>query len=161
MKNIVLIGLMGAGKTTIGKELSLRLNRDMIDMDDYIEDKYNMSISDMFNISEDYFRERETLCAIEISKKENIIISTGGGIVKNSKNMEVLSENGIVIYIDRPVEDIIGDIDVISRPLLKDGAYKLYELYHQRHELYKTYAHYHLINDKTIEDIVDRILEVV
>ena len=58
MKNIVLIGLMGAGKTTIAKELSKRLNRDMIDMDDYIEAKYKMSIPEMFDISEEYFREK-------------------------------------------------------------------------------------------------------
>ena len=161
MKNIVLIGLMGAGKTTIAKELSVRLNRDMIDMDDYIEEKYKMSIPQMFEISENYFREKETECTLEVSKKENIIISTGGGIIKNPINMNALRENGIVIYIDRPLENIMEDIDVIHRPLLKDGPEKLRALHVERYELYKSYAHYHLINDKTIEDIITKILEVV
>ena len=161
MKNIVLIGLMGAGKTTISKVLSLRLKKELIDMDDYIENKYNMSIPDMFNISEEYFRERETICALEISKKEDTIISAGGGIVKNPKNMEVLSRNGIIIYIDRPLEHILKDINVACRPLLKDGVDKLKELYVQRHEVYKHYADFHLINDQTIEDIVNKIIEVI
>lgn len=161
MKNIVLIGLMGAGKSTISQILSLKLGKEMIDMDDYIEKKYNMSIPEMFEISEGYFREKESECALEISKKQNMIISTGGGIVKNPKNMEVLRESGIVIFIDRPVEHILKDIDVEYRPLLKDNPSKLYDLYNERHELYKLYAHYHLINDQTIEDIVNKILEVV
>ena len=161
MKNIVLIGLMGAGKTTIGQILSEKLSKEVIDMDDYIENKYNMSISDMFKISEDYFREKESDCVLEISKRENVIISTGGGIIKNPKNMEVLRDKGIVIYIDRPVEYILRDIDVAHRPLLKDNPSKLYNLYNQRHELYKSYAHHHFINDGSIEDIVNKILEVI
>ena len=160
MKNIVLIGMMGAGKTTLAKELSLILGRDMIDMDEYIETKYNMSIPEMFDASEEYFRERETICALEVSKKENVIISTGGGIIKNPQNMEALSENGIIIYIDRPIDNIMEDINVIHRPLLKDGPEKLRILYKERHETYKHYAHYHLVNDKTIQDIIDKILEV-
>ena len=62
MKNIVLIGIMGAGKTTIGKKLSIDLNRPFIDMDEYLEKKYEMRISDMFKISEDYFRDHESAC---------------------------------------------------------------------------------------------------
>lgn len=67
MKNIVLIGIMGAGKTTIGKKLSADLNRPFIDMDDYLEKKYNMSIADMFKISEDYFRNHESACCKAIA----------------------------------------------------------------------------------------------
>ena len=161
MKNIVLIGLMGAGKTTIGQILSEKLSKDVVDMDDYIENKYNMSIPDMFKISEEYFREKESDCVLEISKRENVIISTGGGIIKNPKNMEVLRDKGIVIYIDRPVEYILRDIDVAHRPLLKNNPSKLYDLYNQRHEVYKSYAHHHFINDGSIEDIVNKILEVI
>ena len=161
MKNIVLIGMMGAGKTTIGNALASRLHKDMIDMDEYIEKKYDMSISEMFEISEEYFREKETQCALEVSKSKDMIISAGGGIIKKPQNMETLSQNGIVIYIDRPIIHILKDINVAHRPLLKDGKEKLNELYDQRHELYMHYADYHFVNDRTIEDIVDKILEVI
>ena len=69
--------------------------------------------------------------------KEKIIISTGGGVVKRKENIDFFKEKGIIIFIDRSVEDIINDIDTNSRPLLKDGISKLYNLYSERYNLYK------------------------
>ena len=161
MKNIVFIGLMGCGKTTISRYLSDKLNRKMIDADVYLEDKCNMSISEMFEISEDYFREKEHLCIKEISEYDGIVISTGGGVVKNMKNIELLKRNGIIIYIDRPVEKIVEDIHTQNRPLLKDGPQKLFELYNQRHSLYLKACDYHLINDSSIEDFIKKVEEVI
>ena len=158
--NIVLIGIMGCGKTTIAKMLKERLNRQSIDMDIYIEEKYQMSIKEMFAVSEQYFRERETECCLEIAQKENLIISTGGGVITNPCNMEALQQKGWIIYIDRPVDHILQDVDTSSRPLLKDGPEKLYELYHQRHPLYMQFCDYHLINDGTLEEICQKIIDL-
>ena len=160
MKNIVLIGMMGAGKTTIGKHLSDVLHKDYIDMDEYIERKYDMSISDMFKISEDYFREKETLVCHELSKCQDTIICTGGGVIKNSQNIDYLKNNGIIIFIDRPVESIYNDIDIESRPLLKDNKDYLYELYNQRYDLYKEACDYHIVNDQSIKYIVEKIIKI-
>ena len=161
MKNIVLIGIMGCGKTTISNQLSQRLEYPMIDLDEYLVDKFQMSIPEMFEISENYFRDRETECCQDISSLEGYIISTGGGVIKRKENIQYLKQNGIVIYIDRPISHILKDVDTASRPLLKEGPDKLYELYKQRHELYIDACDYHLINDGSLEEIIQKILNVI
>ena len=149
MKNIVLIGIMGAGKTTIGKKLSIDLNRPFIDMDEYLEKKYEMRISDMFKISEDYFRDHESACCKDMSTQSQTIISTGGGVIKRPENIAYLKKNGIIFYIDRPLDQIVSDVDTSSRPLLKDGAQKLYDLDRERRALYMQSCDYHLINARS------------
>lgn len=161
MKNIVLIGMMGCGKTTIAKLLSKKLERVYLDMDEYIVNKYQQSIDDMFKIGEDYFRKNETDVCLSISKLEGYIISTGGGVVMNPKNIEYLKENGIIVFIDRPVEKIAEDVDIASRPLLKDGADKLYQLHQQRYQLYLNACDIHLINDQSAQNAVDRLIELL
>jgi len=161
MKNIVFIGMMGCGKTTIAKLLSQKLQRPYIDIDEYIVEKYHMSIAQMFDISESYFRERETICCREIGKKQGIIISTGGGIIKNQINVDLLKENGFIIYIDRPIDMICQDVDTSTRPLLKEGTKKLYQLYEERHSLYMNACDCHLMNDSTLKDVVYKILDCI
>lgn len=161
MKNIVLIGMMGCGKTTISTLLAKKLLRPLIDIDEYLVDKYQMTIPQMFEISEDYFRERETVCCQEVGQLEGYIISTGGGVIKNSKNIEALRENGMIIYIDRPVEAILNDVEISTRPLLKDGPEKLYDLYHERHELYLQACDFHILNNNSLESVVDHIIQMI
>lgn len=158
MKNIVLIGIMGCGKTTIGKILSHKMNRKMIDMDDYLVERFNMTIPAMFDISEDYFRDHETLCAKEASTWEDCIISTGGGVVKRQENINYLKKNGIIFYLDRPIESIVNDVDTSGRPLLKDGAEKLYALDQERRSLYLNACDVHILNNKTLDEISDLII---
>lgn len=161
MKNIVLIGIMGCGKTTIAKLLSDTLNMPVIDIDEYLVNKYHQSINEMFLISEEYFRTRETICCKEVAKLNNYIISTGGGIVKNPSNIMTLKENGIIVYIDRPIDNIITDVEIQERPLLKEGPQKLYDLFKQRDKAYKEAADVHIINDDTLEVVVDRIINAI
>ena len=161
MKNIVLIGIMGCGKTTIAALLAKKLKRPVIDIDEYLEKKYQMSIPEMFAISEAYFRERETICCQEVSKLNGYIISTGGGVIKNPENMKALKENGIVIYIDRPISMILEDVETSSRPLLKDGAEKLFDLYKERHQLYLDSCDYHIMNDVTIDEFINNIINCI
>ena len=120
-----------------------------------------MTIPQMFEISEDYFRERETICCQEVGQLEGYIISTGGGVIKNSKNIEALRENGMIIYIDRPVEAILNDVEISTRPLLKDGPEKLYDLYHERHELYLQACDFHILNNNSLESVVDHIIQMI
>lgn len=159
MKNIVLIGMMGCGKTTISLLLSEKLKRPLIDIDEYLVAKYHMTIPEMFAISEDYFREREAICCQEVGQKNGYIISTGGGVIKNKKNIEALKSNSIIIYLDRPVEAILSDVDTSSRPLLKEGATKLYDLYNERHQLYLDACDYHIKNDSTLENVTECIIK--
>lgn len=161
MKNIVLIGIMGSGKTTFGHLLSQITGHEMIDMDDYLVDRFQMTIPEMFAISEDYFREHETTCCKEVSLLKGKIISTGGGVIKRPENIEYLKKNGVIFYIDRPIEDIVQDVDPSGRPLLKDGPEKLYALDKERRDLYLKACDYRIINDGSLEKVVDNILKIM
>jgi len=160
-KNIVLIGMPGCGKTTIGKILSKKLGYKFIDVDEYIEENSGKSISQLFELGEDYFRTLEMEAVNKLSSEKATVISTGGGVIKNYSNMKELKENGLVIFIDRDIENIAEDVKVSKRPLLKDGVNKLYEIFNERYELYKKYCDYHVINSSSIEEVVKRIMEVI
>ncbi len=160
-KNIVLIGMPGCGKTTIGKILSERLEAKFLDIDKYIE-KYNeKSITEIFQQGEEYFRNIERKAVLKISKEKNCVISTGGGVIKNYLNMEDLKKNGIIIFIDRPIESIAKDVNMSNRPLLKQGIENLYNIFEERYELYKKYCDFYIINQGSIKVAVESILEVV
>ena len=160
-KNIVLIGMPGCGKTTIGYELSKRLSMDFVDIDKYIEENENMTIADMFNIGEDYFRQIESSYVKKISNLHSTVIATGGGVVKNEHNMLAIKSNSILIYINRHIDDIINDIDTSVRPLLKNNKERLYELYNERHSLYQKYSDIELLNNSDISYIVEKIVNLV
>lgn len=141
MKNIVLTGIMGCGKTSIGIALSYKLKLPVIDMDKEIEKTEGITISEIFEkYGEEYFRTLETNTAKRLSEQSGCIISTGGGVVLKEENMKYLKKNGIVMYIHRMPEDIIKTVNTENRPLLKDDAKKLNDIYAARHKLYLKYA---------------------
>lgn len=158
-KNIVLIGIMGCGKTTIGNILAKRLDMKIIDVDTYIEEKQGCKIADLFSQSEEYFRDIEENTIAEISEMEGYIISTGGGAVKRGSNIERLKQKGVVFFIDRPIQSIISDIDTGHRPLLKNGPEALISIFNSRYALYNDYADYVIKND-FVDNTVDMILEI-
>lgn len=155
--NLVLIGMPGCGKTTIGRLLSKELNMKFYDADDYIEMKNNMKISEMFNAGESFFRDLESKALEELSYMKNSVISTGGGAVIREENMIALRKTGKIIFINRPVDKIIGDVDISNRPLLKSGKDKLFKLYKDRYELYKKNCDFEVLNKLTIEETVKNI----
>ena len=138
--NIILIGIMGAGKTTVGKLLSRKLGYRFIDMDDYIEESQGETITQMFERSEDYFRRIEAEAAQSLGKLEQVVIATGGGVVKNDNNMKVLSQGGVIVYLQRQVDKILEVLDVSGRPLLRDNPQRLHEILREREELYNRYG---------------------
>ncbi len=162
-KNIVLIGMSGAGKTTIGKALSYRLKKAFLDIDAFIEEKNGMSISEIFEKNgSDYFRSLETEAVKHISENyENTIISTGGGVVLNPENMKYLKDTGTVIYLNRSVESILKTLNAEKRPLLKDNPEKLYDMYKERHPLYLKYADICVLNEENLSDCVDNICSAI
>ncbi|KNF09990.1 shikimate kinase AroK [Gottschalkia purinilytica] len=160
-KNIVLIGMPGCGKTIIGKLLSDKLNVKFCDIDEYIVDNEGKSISEIFKNGEEHFRDIESKAVKEVSRNYPVIISTGGGVVKRVENINILKENGVIIFINRPVEDIISDVDVAKRPLLKDGKEKVYELYEERYKLYKNYCDYEIINNEDMDCAVNKLIDII
>lgn len=160
--NVILIGLMGAGKTSIGKQVADIMGFGFIDMDEYIEQRENKSISDLFAVSEEHFRSIETEVAKELGSKQNSVISTGGGVVKSEINMKYLSnQDNVVVYIKRQPEEILKDIDVSNRPLLKQNPDYLFDIYNERKELYEKYADLVLENDSSEEDAVNKLVSLL
>jgi shikimate kinase len=160
-KNIVLIGMPGCGKTTLGKIISENLGLKFFDVDQCIEEKSGKLIPQLFDVSEEHFRGVESDVVHELSKEKTSVISTGGGVIKKLINIERLKETGVIIFIDRPVDSIASDVEVSTRPLLKDGVHKLYELFNERYELYKKYCDIHIMNDSDIDETVERIMGIL
>ena len=160
-KNIFLIGMPGCGKTTIGKIVAKELNCSFYDMDEYIVEISKKGIQELFNEGENVFRELETKACRELSVKNRCIISTGGGVIKSKVNREILRNNGFVIFIDRPVEEIIKDVDIQSRPLLKNGVSEVYKLYEERYDLYKETCNVKVLNDVFLRDTINKVKEII
>lgn len=156
--NIVLTGLMGVGKTTLGKLLSHSLNMPFLDADEEIESQYG-SISSLFDKGEGYFRDIEAQVIRHLSHLSNRVISTGGGVVLREGNMEALTRTGVVFYLTRPVEDILRTVDASTRPLLKNGAEALYRLQMEREPLYRKYCD-HMIDVSDAELALKRIVSL-
>lgn len=156
--NLVLIGMTGSGKTSIGRKLSAQLAAPFIDTDLYIEALTNQTISELFEISEQYFRTVESeVCKKLASEVTHTVLSCGGGVVLNQENIQKLKQTGWIVFIDRPVDDIFQDIQTQNRPLLKDGKNKLYQLYKDRIDLYREAADFIVENRSTMDDVIQEI----
>jgi shikimate kinase len=121
-KNIVLIGFMGTGKSTVGMKLAERLKMEFVDMDREIEKVTGLTITQIFKkYGEIRFRSEENLMAEKLARRSNLVIATGGGIVLQDKNIETLRQNGIIICLDADPEEIFARVSRKkgSRPLLK------------------------------------------
>lgn len=142
--NIFLVGLMGAGKTTVGKLLAKRLNKIFIDSDHEIEKRTGVNIPLIFELEgEAGFRSREAAVIQELTVHPGIVLATGGGAVLNPQNRENLRRNGTVIYLRAKVEDLWQRTrHDKNRPLLQtsDPLGKLRELFAQRDPLYRETA---------------------
>lgn len=158
MKNIVLIGMPGSGKTTFGAALSRRLSLPFVDADDYLEKKEGRTIKNFFAESEKAFRDAEERTIRDLAGKEGIIIATGGGVVKRESNILVLHRTGVIIFLDRPAEDIVKDVEVEKRPLLKEGPDKVFALYKERIALYRKAADVVVSNRGREEEVLENLL---
>lgn len=162
---IILIGFMGAGKTSVGKKLAKELNFDFRDTDHEIELLENKSISDIFEQNgEKYFRKLENNVLEKLVKNDNIVISTGGGIIITEENLNILKNEEKVIFLDGSVETIIKHLDNErnKRPLLKKSKNlnkKIEELLSIRYEKYREVSDILIdINGKNIDEVISQIL---
>ncbi|MDR0768309.1 MAG: shikimate kinase [Dysgonamonadaceae bacterium] len=122
-QKIFLIGYMGSGKTTVGKQLAKKLNLQFIDMDLFIENRYRKRISDIFEEKgEATFRELERKILLEIKDFENVVISTGGGLPCFFDNMDIMNQSGTTVYLKASVEKLTERLKTgkQKRPLIKD-----------------------------------------
>ena len=155
--NVYLIGMPGSGKSTIGKLLSERLGRTFVDLDHMIERDAMMFIDEMFEkYGEQTFREYETKALEAVSKCEDLVVSTGGGIVTEKRNKALMQ--GIVIYIDTEIEIIEERIKTdFPRPLLRKKT--LVAIKDERMLKYIFFADVIIANDDDAEKAVTQILK--
>ena len=165
MKNIVLTGFMGTGKTAVGKELARLLDMKLIDVDTEIEVSRDMTINEIFKeFGEPVFREIETDMIKEVSRNNQVIISTGGGAVLKQENMETLRETGIIVCLMASPETILrrtGSTD--DRPLLhvENPLEKIRELMDFRKPYYEKADIVIETEGKTPLQIAEEIVEKV
>lgn len=142
--NIYLVGLMGAGKTTIGRQLAKRLGRTFVDSDHEIEVRTGVGIPLIFEIEgEAGFRKREAQIIAELTQREDIVLATGGGVVLDPQNRACLHRNGVVVYLCvQPRQLWERTRHDSGRPLLQvdDPLARIEELYAQRDPLYREIA---------------------
>ncbi|MCB1957361.1 MAG: shikimate kinase [Rhodocyclaceae bacterium] len=141
---IFLVGMMGAGKTTIGRELARRLGRRFVDCDHEIEARTGVKIPVIFEIEgEEGFRRRETLELDELSRQSGLVVATGGGIVLAAENRGILRERGTVVYLD-VAPDVLFERTRHdrNRPLLQveNPRARIAALHAQREPLYREVA---------------------
>lgn len=152
MKNIVLIGMMGCGKTTVGELLASRLKRTLVDTDVFIERREGMTVPEIFESQgEGYFRSLEAGVAQALSLRQDLIIACGGGLPLQEGAMAALKESGVVLWLDRDPEEIFDREDLSDRPLAQEGREAFLEKAAQRREVYARWA------DATIHDFTSPI----
>lgn len=162
MKNIAFIGMMGTGKTVTSKIVAEKLGMNFIDIDDTLVARMGMPISVAFiTLGEDIFRsyEHDVLC--EVVWQDNFVVSCGGGIPLNKRNMDLIEDFIKVRLTASPEEIYRRTKDDFTRPLLKDNSPKtIARLISEREDAYSRYADITVCtDDKTIEQVADEIIE--
>ncbi len=160
MQNIVLIGFMGTGKSTVGRRLAQSLAWNFFDTDYVIEDVTNLSVTEIFRRhGETRFRSEERIVVKRLSQQERIVIATGGGTVLNPLNWEALAKNGIMIGLHASIEAILSRIGhKHNRPLLKGPREEIEKLWSERQKYYAKADFTVDTSQKNIDEVVNEIL---
>lgn len=165
--NIILIGYMGCGKTTLGKKISYRERIAMLDTDKMIEQRQKKTISEIFDEDgEPAFRQMETECLKEIMEySDRYVVSVGGGLPMKEENRELMKKLGTVVYLKARPETIYGRLkNDTTRPLLRgdDPQGKIRTMIETRNPAYEDAADYIVhVDDKGFDAIIGEILDVV
>lgn len=159
-KSIVLIGMMGCGKTTVGKLLAQHFGCTLVDTDAMIEERENRAISDIFAADgEAYFRALELELCRELGGRQDLVIACGGGLPIQEAAMEPLARSGLVIFLERDPADIFAHVSMVGRPLGRDGEAAFLERYAAREPIYRRRADRAVPVQATPQETVDLILE--
>lgn len=152
LTNIILVGMPGCGKTTVGTALAEHYGRKLVDTDELIVQKAGKSIPDIFaEQGEKGFRAIEAEVVREVGKEKELVIATGGGVIVTPKNHDALRQNGTVIFINRNTDVLPKD----GRPLSLQND--LRDMYEKRLPLYRSICHHEIDGNGTVEEVAKRI----
>lgn len=165
MRNIILVGFMGTGKTVVGKKVAERLNLRYVSTDDVIEEREQRPISEIFATEDEpYFRTVEKEVVKEVSQMENVVIAAGGGAVLDEENVRNLKAHGVMICLSATPQAILKRTKEDSaRPLLKveDPKKKIKELLRLRAPYYAKADYTIDTSNLTVEEVVGKVVELV
>lgn len=164
MRNIVLVGFMGTGKTSVGKKLAARLQMSMIDTDDIIVEDSGMDIPDIFaRYGEAHFRDLESTAVRKAANLENHVISTGGGVVLRESNLEMLKHNGVVFCLTASSAEIWRRVGrETHRPLLQapNPLRNIEQMLIERRPFYARVDYEISTTELSIKAVTDKIIEI-
>lgn len=147
-RHVFLIGMPGCGKSSLGRRVGNMLHVPYVDTDQRISDVVGCTIQELFeHYGEQAFRNAETNMLVQLTRESPCLISTGGGAVMRENNRAIMRNHGVIVLIDRPLEEIMGDIKLDRRPLLaQKGLTEVERLYHERIEVYRQVADFVMDN---------------
>ena len=152
--NVLLVGMPGCGKTSVGKEIASILNREFVDLDTEFEKQYKISPAQcILGDGEDEFRKKESEIIKSVCKRSKLVISTGGGAVLLEENRKVMKSNSVVVYLKRALELLSKK----GRPL-SNGENALKDLYQKRNELYQEVSDFSIENETSVKDCAMKIV---
>ena len=155
--NVVFVGMPGCGKTSVGKAYADIVSRSFLDSDIFIEQQ-GMPIPEIFEkYGEDVFRDKETAAIKMLSSMSEKVIATGGGAVKRKENVEMMKQNGVVVYLKRDLDKLSTD----GRPLSQGGEEKIKKLYEERHELYENAADITIETHEDVDECAKRLYNMI
>jgi len=161
-ENVVLIGMMGCGKSTVGKLLAETLGFTFVDTDQYIEEALGRSIPDIFaKEGEAFFRDQELGAAEELALGKGQVIACGGGLPTRADSIASLKYSGTVLFLRRDPGEIYDNVSMGGRPLGQQGREAFLERYAGREPIYQSWADHVVEVQATPAETVQRILEVL
>ena len=155
-RNIVLVGMPGSGKSKKGQLLAQKLGREFVDADDYFTSLHGISPAEAIKtLGEDEMRKMETRCLGSLGQRSGLVIATGGGCVTREENYPLLHQNGIIIWVKRP----LGELPTNGRPLSQSCGVQ--ELYNRRKASYEAFADVEIDVSSSVEEAVAAIMEAI
>ncbi|MGI6687186.1 MAG: shikimate kinase [Christensenellales bacterium] len=120
--HVFLVGMSGGGKTSLGRKAAANLNLRFVDTDQRVSEMMGMTVEEIYrSLGEDFFHNAETGVLMELIGEPPCIVSTGGGLPTVKENVQLMQNHGVIIHVDRPLDQILSDIKVDRRPTLKGG----------------------------------------
>lgn len=146
--HVFLVGMSGGGKTSLGRKAAANLNVRFVDTDQLVSELMGMSVNEIYaSLGEDFFRNAETGVLMEVVSGLPCLVSTGGGLPTIRENVRIMQNHGVIIHIDRPLDQILSDIKIDRRPTLKDGSLEDVILEYKRQ-----IGFYHACADYTLDN---------